>query len=83
VQADIAYTQNKIGATDLEISKLNIEIENTEGTITQNKAAIKMHTLMDLRGSIDKFQQRTKTIFFWSKAYIYRTGFRRNACRRF
>ncbi len=40
VQSDVSYTQNKIGATDLEIQKLDLEIQNTESHITLNRAAI-------------------------------------------
>lgn len=38
--ADISYTQNRIGSTDLEISKLNIEIGETEISIRRNEGAI-------------------------------------------
>lgn len=40
VQSDIRYTQNKIGAKDLEINKLTLEIGLTEKSITTNEEAI-------------------------------------------
>lgn len=40
VLADISYTQNKISSTDLEISKLSLEIIDTETSINKNEAAI-------------------------------------------
>jgi murein DD-endopeptidase MepM/ murein hydrolase activator NlpD len=40
VNADISYTQNKIGATDLELDKLSLEISTTEKSIALNKRAI-------------------------------------------
>lgn len=40
VLADISYTENQISGTDLEISKLNLEIKNAQEDIVQNEAAI-------------------------------------------
>lgn len=40
VSTDISLTQNKIGATDLEISRLEAEIGETQERINRNKAAI-------------------------------------------
>ncbi len=40
VQADISYTQNKIGATDLMLSQLGFEIDDTKETIVRNETAI-------------------------------------------
>ena len=40
VQSDLIYTKNKIGATDLEIQKLDIEIQDAETHIARARAAI-------------------------------------------
>ena len=40
ISADLSYTENKIGFTDLEISKINIEVTNTESDIQKNKSGI-------------------------------------------
>jgi murein DD-endopeptidase MepM/ murein hydrolase activator NlpD len=40
ISADIAYTQNRIGSTDLEINKLSLEIGDMEIDIDSNKNAI-------------------------------------------
>lgn len=40
VQSDLSYTQNKIGATDLEIQRLDLEIEDTGTHIDRNRTAV-------------------------------------------
>lgn len=41
VLADINYTETKIGSTDLQISKLNIEVSNTIQNIDENEEALR------------------------------------------
>jgi len=71
VQADIAYTQNKIGSTDLEIDQLSIEIETAEARILKNKEAVK-ETLQMLAESDDQtlievMLQYDNLSEFWTK----------------
>lgn len=40
IRSDVSYTQNKIGATDLEIQKLALEIQDVETHIMRNRGAV-------------------------------------------
>jgi murein DD-endopeptidase MepM/ murein hydrolase activator NlpD len=71
VNADIKYTQNKIGATDLEINKLSLEIDNTQDDIELNKEAVKetLQSLNEIDGQtmIEVLLQYEKLSDFWNK----------------
>ena len=71
VRADISYTQNKIGYTDLEISKLVLEIQNTKDSIFLNKKAISetlrsLHELDD-NSVIEILLKHENLSEFWSQ----------------
>lgn len=71
VQADISYTQNKIGATDLEIDQLGLEIDTTKESIELNKKAVGevLQTLneADDTSLIEIFLQYDNLSEFWGK----------------
>lgn len=69
VQSDIAYTENRIGATDLILSRLAIEIDDTKETIDRNETAIgetlRLLNVMDNDSMVEAMLRHLSLAEFW------------------